>query len=87
MLFFNFALKSLSEIKFQQKYLKNTAKNAKFRHVVAYISDNANNPRGISRGDCRSYTCGTVGPLDGTICTSGPNIHRPKGEKTCPLLD
>ena len=87
MLFFNFALKSLSEIKFQQKYLKNTAENAKFRHIVAYISDNANNPTGISRGDCRSYTCGTVGPLDGTICTSGRNIYRPKGEKKWSLLD
>jgi hypothetical protein len=30
MLFFNFALKSLSQMKFQQKYLKKTRKNAEF---------------------------------------------------------
>ena len=56
MLFFNFALKSLSKIKFQQKYLKNTAKNVKFRHVVAYINDNANKIPEASQGGIVGHT-------------------------------
>jgi hypothetical protein len=84
MLFFNFALKSLSQIKFQQKYLKKTRKNAEFLAISVNNSGNAANSGGFSRGDCRPCMCDAVGPLDSTICLSRHDSHRLKGENTWP---
>jgi hypothetical protein len=82
MLFFNFALKSLSQIKFQQTYLKKTRKYAEFLAISVNNSSNAANSVGFSRGDCRPCMCDAVGPLDSTICRSWHDSRRSKGENT-----
>ena len=69
-------------MKFQQKYLKKTGKNAEFLAISVNNSGNAANSGGFSRGDCRPCTCDAVGPLDSTICLSRHDSHRSKDENT-----